>query len=132
MCSSYGSLLVLKLFNMLHNESNYAPDVVNTVNHKTDCPLETDNLDMSLSTFEKDYMSEMNEKEIPIDMGIKEQLLKLKYTSPGAINAEEHMKLLNIARQPVDDSKLLLEMNVHWHILQIDLLDMLHEFRPVL
>jgi len=65
-------------------------------------------------------------------MGIKKQLFKSKYTCPRAINAEAHMKLLNIARQPVDDSKLLLETNVHHHILQIDLSEMLHEFRPVI
>jgi len=40
-------------------------------------------------------------------------LFKSKYTSPRVINAEEHMKVLNIARQPVDDTKLLLETNVH-------------------
>jgi len=73
---------------------------------------------MSLSGFE----SETNKKENPTDMGIKDR----------AINAKKHMKVLNIARQPVDNSKLLLEKNVHWHILQIDLLEMLYEFRPVI
>ena len=45
-----------------------------------------------------------------------------------AINAKEHMKLVHIARQPVNESKLLLETNVHHHILQIDLLEMLYDF----
>jgi len=84
---------------------------------------QTDNLDMALSGFE----SETNEKEMAVDMGIKEQLFKSKYTSPRAINAEEHMNLLNTARQPVNESKLLLE-TVHCHILQIDISEMLYEF----
>ena len=112
LCSSDCSSLVSKLFNMLHNKTNYMPDVVNTVNDNTGCPLEK-NFDMPLSGFQ----SVANEKEIPFDMGIKEQLFKSKYACPRTINAEEHMKLLNIARQPVDDSKLLLEMKVHCHIL---------------
>jgi len=123
LCSSDHTLLVTKLFNMLRNDSNYNPDVLNTANDNTVCPLEADNLDMSLSGFE----SATNEKEMAIDMGIKEQLFKSKYTSPRAINAEEHMKLVHIARQPVNESKLLLETN-HHHILQIDLLEMLYDF----
>jgi len=62
LCSSDCNLLVSKLFNMLHNESYYTSDVVSTVNDKTLCPSETDNLDMSFSGFEKDFMSETNEK----------------------------------------------------------------------
>ena len=50
--------LVTKLFNMLHNDSNYKPDVLNTGNDNTVCPLEADNLDISLSGFE----SATNEK----------------------------------------------------------------------
>jgi len=42
------------------------------------------------------------------------------------------MKLLEIARQPVDDSKLLLDVNVHWPILHIDLSEVIHEFQPVI
>jgi len=98
LCSSDCTSLVTKLFNMMHNESNYKPDVLNTANDNTVCPLEVDNLDMSLSGFE----SATNEKEMAIDMGIKEQSFKSKYASPRAINAEEHMNLLNIARQPVN------------------------------
>ena len=123
LCSSDCTLLVMKLFNMLHNESNYTPDVLNTVNDKAVCLLEVDNLDMSLSGFE----SATNGKEMTVDMGIKEQSFKSKYTSPRAINAEEHMKLVHIARQPVNESKLLLETN-RCHILQIDLLGMLYDF----
>jgi len=104
------------------------PDVVNTVNDKTVFPLETDDLDMSLSGFE----SVTNEKEMAVDMGIKEQLFKSKFTSPRAINTEEHMKVLHIARQPVDESKLILETNICHHILQIDLSEMLHFFWPVI
>jgi len=79
LCSSDHTLLVTKLFNMLHNESNYTPDVLNTVNDKAVCSLEVDNLDMSLSGFE----SATNEKEMTVDMGIKEQSFKSKYTPPG-------------------------------------------------
>ena len=78
LCFSDCTLLVTKLFNMLCNKSNYKPDVLNTVNDNTVCPLEADNLDMSLSGFE----SATNEKEMAIDMGIKEQLFKSKYTPP--------------------------------------------------
>ena len=78
LCSSDCTLLVTKLFNMLHNKSNYMPDVLNTVNDKVVCSLELDNLDMSLSGFE----SATNGKEMTVDMGIKEQSFKSKYASP--------------------------------------------------
>ena len=74
----------------------------------------------------------MNENEIPIDMGIKQHSFKSKHTCPRTINAKEHMNVLKIARDPVQDSRLLLETNGHWHILQIHILEMLHEFRPVI
>jgi len=123
LCSSDGTSLVTKLFNMLRNESNFSQDVLNTANDKVVCSLESDNLDMSLSGFE----SATNGKEMTVDMGIKEQSFKSKYTSPRAINAEEHMKLVHIARQPIDESNLLLE-TTRRHILQIDLHEMLHFF----
>ncbi len=123
LCSSDRTLLVTKLFNMLHNKSNYSQDVLNTVNDKAVCSLESDNLDMSLSGFE----SATNGKEMTVDMAIKEHSFKSKYTSPRAINAEEHMKLVHITKQPVDESNLFLE-TTHCHILQIDLSEMLHDF----
>jgi len=95
------------------------------------CPLEMDNLCMSLSEFEKDYISETNEKQIPIDMGIEEQLFKSKYTGPRAINTEEYMNLLEKAREPVEDSRLLLKTIGHQHVIKIDILGRLYEFRPV-
>jgi len=70
-CTSF----MLKLFNMLHNEWSslqYTSDVLNTINDEMVYPLEMENLDMPLSVFEKDSMSAMNEKEIFIDMGIKQ------------------------------------------------------------
>jgi len=42
------------------------------------------------------------------------------------------MKLLGIARQPIDDSRLLQDVNVCRPILHIDLLEMIHEFQPVI
>jgi len=69
LCSSDGTSLVTKLFNMLHNESNFSQDVLNTANDKVACSLEVDNLDMSLSGFE----SATNGKEMTVDMVIKEQ-----------------------------------------------------------
>ena len=79
LCSSDCTQLVTKLFNMLHNESNYKPDVLKAANDYTVCPFEVDNLDMSLSGFE----SATNEKEMTVDMGIKEQSFKSKYNPPG-------------------------------------------------
>jgi len=64
--------------------------------------------------------------------GDQTTIFKSKYTCHRTISAEEHMILLKIARQPVQDIKLILEMNACWHILQIDILEMLHEFRPVI
>jgi len=69
LCSSDGTSLVTKLFNMLRNESNFSQDVLNTANDKVVCSLEADNLDMSLSGFE----SATNGKEMTVDMVIKEQ-----------------------------------------------------------
>jgi len=61
-------------------------------------------------------------------MGIKEQSFKSKHMCPRATNTKEHMKLLEIDRQPVNDSKLLLDMIVHWPILHIDVSEIIHEF----
>jgi len=71
LCSSDRTLLVRKLFNMLRNESNYKPDVLNTANYNTVCPLEVDNLDMSLSGFK----SATNEKEMAVDMELRNNCL---------------------------------------------------------
>jgi len=38
----------------------YTSDILNTINDKMVYPLEAENLDMSLSVFEKDSMSETN------------------------------------------------------------------------
>ena len=71
-------------------------------------------------------------KDCSIDMSLKEQSFQSTYQTARERNAEEHKKLLAIANKPVDQKYLSYDCKVHHDISDIDILEMVHLFRPVI
>jgi len=67
-----------------------------------------------------------------IDMSLKEQSFKSTYQTPRERNAEEHKRLIDMANKPVDQNYLLYNCKVCCNIHNIDILEMVHMFRPVI
>jgi len=67
-----------------------------------------------------------------IDMSLKEQSFKSMYQTPRERNAEEHKKLIKMANKPVDQNYLSYDCKVCQNVCNIDILEMVHLFRPVI
>ena len=132
LCSPDCSLLVLKLFNMLSNAKQVESAILGqledaTINATVVPQAYVDVMDkgnLQTDMEEGNYSS--------IDMSFKEQSFQSMYWTVRERNAEEHKKLLAMANKPVDQNYLSYDCKVCHNISNIDILEMVHLFRPVI